>query len=191
MTAAALCTKGWADRCADATGSRCTCECGGANHGKNHPNSLARRVRVQPNLLNGDGTMEMTPWETFEPRNGIRREFKAGAQEGGEFVLNRSQGDAEVYLDDGGGAVLMGQPLVYHSPTGYEWGYYGSGPADLALNILERFVEPPEAWRLHQAFKAEVVATVPQDGGAISAEFVREWLLERWAGEEGGGHGRG
>ena len=27
--------------------------------------------------------------------------------------------------------------VVHHSPTGYEWGYGGSGPADLALNILE------------------------------------------------------
>ena len=28
--------------------------------------------------------------------------------------------------------------VVHHSPTGYEWGYGGSGPADLALNILDR-----------------------------------------------------
>jgi hypothetical protein len=28
------------------------------------------------------------------------------------------------------------QRIVYHSPTGFEWGYAGSGPADLALNIL-------------------------------------------------------
>lgn len=132
----------------------------------------------------------LTPWETFEPKHGIRREFKAGAQEAGEYVLNRSEGQAEVYLDPGTERVeMMPRPLVYHSPDGYEWGYLGSGPADLALNILAQFVEPPEAWRWHHRFKAEVLAGIPEEGGAISAEFVREWLLERWREEESSGRG--
>lgn len=29
---------------------------------------------------------------------------------------------------------------IDHSPTGYEWGYAGSGPADLALNIVENIL---------------------------------------------------
>jgi hypothetical protein len=29
---------------------------------------------------------------------------------------------------------------IDHSPTGYEWGYEGSGPADLALNIVENIL---------------------------------------------------
>jgi hypothetical protein len=34
--------------------------------------------------------------------------------------------------------------LVLHSPTGMEWGYLGSGPADLALSILaDWFGESP------------------------------------------------
>ena len=37
-----------------------------------------------------------------------------------------------------GTAVVEGiyQTWVWHSPIGFEWGYGGSGPADLALNIL-------------------------------------------------------
>jgi len=34
---------------------------------------------------------------------------------------------------------VNGKPLkhqVYHSPTGFEWGYGGSGPADLARSIM-------------------------------------------------------
>jgi hypothetical protein len=27
--------------------------------------------------------------------------------------------------------------VTYHSPSGFAWGYGGSGPADLALTILE------------------------------------------------------
>jgi Family of unknown function (DUF6166) len=31
------------------------------------------------------------------------------------------------------GGVPFAQPVVQHSPDGYEWGYGGSGPAELAL----------------------------------------------------------
>src|SRR6266436_5928682 len=47
--------------------------------------------------------------------------------------------------------------IPYHSPDGFEWGYGGSGPADLALNILGLFVAPPEAWRWHQHYKGDVL----------------------------------
>jgi len=33
--------------------------------------------------------------------------------------------------------------FVHHSPSGFEWGYEGSGPADFALNILAIFIGPP------------------------------------------------
>jgi len=29
---------------------------------------------------------------------------------------------------------------IMYSPTGYSWGYSGSGPQDLSLNILELFL---------------------------------------------------
>jgi Family of unknown function (DUF6166)/Family of unknown function (DUF6011) len=32
----------------------------------------------------------------------------------------------------------------HHSPSGFEWGYNGSGPNDFALNILARFILTPE-----------------------------------------------
>lgn len=32
---------------------------------------------------------------------------------------------------------------VCHSPSGWEWGFCGSGPADFALNILARFLPAP------------------------------------------------
>ena len=37
------------------------------------------------------------------------------------------------------------QAIVHHSPTGMEWGHGGSGPADLALNVLALFVPCPQA----------------------------------------------
>lgn len=65
---------------------------------------------------------------------------------------------------------------VMHSPTGFEWGYAGSGPADLAFNTLLLVCPEPEAEKLHQAFKEEFIATMPQEGGRISLESIYLWL---------------
>jgi hypothetical protein len=34
--------------------------------------------------------------------------------------------------------------VVYHSPTGYNYGYAGAGPADLALSTLCALIPPPD-----------------------------------------------
>jgi hypothetical protein len=46
-----------------------------------------------------------------------------------------------------------------HSPSGFEWGYLGSGPAQLALAILCDYLgEPHLAVRFYQEFKEDIVA---------------------------------
>jgi hypothetical protein len=48
-----------------------------------------------------------------------------------------------------------------HSPSGFNWGYGGSGPAQLALAILlDLYPERGTEWaeRHHQAFKFKVIA---------------------------------
>ena len=51
----------------------------------------------------------------------------------------------KIYRGEPGGVVKVILPsgksrplrhVVLHSPTGFGWGYGGSGPADLALSIL-------------------------------------------------------
>ncbi len=49
--------------------------------------------------------------------------------------------------------------LCNHSPTGFEWGYAGSGPAQLALALLADACESDDAALCHyQQFKRAVVA---------------------------------
>lgn len=63
-----------------------------------------------------------------------------------------------------------------HSPDGFNWGYEGSGPAQLALAILlEAGVAPPLAVRLHQRFKREIIARL-----AAGAAFRVELDLDAW-----------
>ena len=66
--------------------------------------------------------------------------------------------------------------VARHSPTGIEWGYGGSGPADLALSVLLALTDQQAAEALYQRFKHEVVAAVPEDGGVLRAADVRRWV---------------
>ena len=63
-----------------------------------------------------------------------------------------------------------------HSPTGIEWGYGGSGPADLALSVLLALADERAAGALYQRFKHEVVARIPEAGGVLRAVDVRAWV---------------
>jgi hypothetical protein len=88
---------------------------------------------------------------------------------GGDIILKRINGRP---------ATNVPHRLTKHSPTGYEWGYAGSGPADLALNILLMFVDPATAERLHQEFKQAFIATLPEEGGVIKREDIEHWIAE-------------
>lgn len=89
--------------------------------------------------------------------------------------------DVYLWRDKQGFACTNVAHVVQHSPTGIEWGYSGSGPADLARSILLRFTDPDTADRLYQKFKADVIATVPHEGGLIRAAFVVSWLYAHGA----------
>lgn len=56
------------------------------------------------------------------------------------------------------------QRLLSHSPAGFEWGYEGSGPAQLALALLLDFSSDEElAVKHHHAFKQQIIAQIPQE----------------------------
>lgn len=67
---------------------------------------------------------------------------------------------------------------VYHSPDGFEWGYGGSGPADLALSILYDYLDHDfeMAWEYHQIFKQSFVAKIKEDNWIISGEQIQRIL---------------
>ncbi|MDD5368960.1 MAG: hypothetical protein PHQ40_07745 [Anaerolineaceae bacterium] len=81
--------------------------------------------------------------------------------------------------------------VILHSPTGFAWGYGGSGPADLALSILcDVLEEHPKKKQLYggdfqardhyQQFKWEYIATWPFDGKwEIDSDTILCWLMFR------------
>lgn len=85
--------------------------------------------------------------------------------------------------------------VVDHSPDGFEWGYGGSGPSDLALNILENSLKmigydgpKTKVWndsecfslsyQLHQQFKRDFIASMPEEGGIIPMNAIKDWILQ-------------
>jgi hypothetical protein len=79
---------------------------------------------------------------------------------------------------------VNGQPLNprldlwNHSPTGFEWAYSGSGPAQLALALLaDHLGDDDEAVNLHQDFKRIVIAHLPYRGWTLSGEQIQRALL--------------
>src|SRR5947207_4601958 len=59
--------------------------------------------------------------------------------------------------------------LRNHSPTGFEWGYGGSGPAQLALALAADVLGDDEAaLGVYQRLKFRVVGRLPQDGWTLT-----------------------
>jgi len=73
---------------------------------------------------------------------------------------------------------------IRHSPTGFEWGYLGSGPADLALNILQYYVSDALADKLYQKFKFDIIAEIPYEGTTLLGKDIVTWLINNTEYEE-------
>lgn len=69
--------------------------------------------------------------------------------------------------------------IVRHSPTGFEWGYGGSGPAQLALAILFDYTHNTKlADVLHQRFKFTFLSNAKSEGWQINSSEIDEFLKE-------------
>jgi hypothetical protein len=66
--------------------------------------------------------------------------------------------------------------LAQKSPTGFEWGYNGSGPAQLALALLSDVVGDSRALPNFQRFKFAVVGRLPQMGWVLTQDEVAAWF---------------
>lgn len=149
----ARCSRGWGERCPKAKSPKCTCACAGANHGN---------PAAQKDAADQEARYRI-PSETSDPNSigkiiGVRGEMQGNL----------------VYLD---GAWLDPAPSIKlrnHSPDGFEWGYGGSGPSQLALAICLKLLDQEDALRIYQQFKFKVVAGLPKDGFELDLLEVQE-----------------
>ena len=71
--------------------------------------------------------------------------------------------------------------LANHSPTGFSWGYEGSGPAQLALAILYDFTGDADyALANYQDFKREQIARMSMTSAwDMEGEALQKWIDTR------------
>ena len=109
------------------------------------------------------------------------------------IILQQDADDREAWTN-------VPHTAIHHSPSGYGWGYSGSGAADLALNILEAVLRREHyhghrvkcwrgscydrAWHLHQDYKRAVIAGIPEAGTVIPYQSVVDWLAAQPAEDE-------
>jgi hypothetical protein len=106
------------------------------------------------------------------------------------WVGFKDEDGIRVWREDDRGAMYQLAPrtdLVNHSPTGFGWGYLGSGPSQLALAILADCLGAVLALQLYQDFQARMIATIAGDSWTLDLDDVEEWAAAELAELEGGG----
>lgn len=86
----------------------------------------------------------------------------------------------EVYVSTGRMYFLNPRlDLANHSPDGFQWGYAGSGPAQLALALLADAADDETARGLYQIFKQEIVAKIDDDSWRMTSDEINLWITRR------------
>jgi len=65
--------------------------------------------------------------------------------------------------------------LRNHSPTGFSWGYLGSGPSQLALAVMLVLHGPERAQDCYMKFKEDIIAKLPQKDFDIEIDLERSY----------------
>jgi Family of unknown function (DUF6166) len=84
----------------------------------------------------------------------------------------------QVWIDDRELSPERSQAVVNHSPTGFSWGYGGSGPAQLALALLLEIARNKEMALLwYQDVKRHLIARLPQDDFVIDSQEIVDCIV--------------
>ncbi len=78
------------------------------------------------------------------------------------ILLKGNWNTQEVWLDGKKLNPAPSQKVRNHSPQGFNWGYSGSGPAQLALAICLELYGEEKARKEYQDFKFKHIAALPQ-----------------------------
>jgi hypothetical protein len=86
--------------------------------------------------------------------------------------------DEEVEVMADGESLDCRYDLLSASPSGFEWSYGGSGPAQLAIAILADAYDDEFACEYYQQFKREVVSELPEEGWTLTKQDLDACRLE-------------
>ena len=85
----------------------------------------------------------------------------------------------QVWIDDRELSPERSQALMNHSPTGFVWGYGGSGPAQLALALLLEIAHKTEMALLwYQDVKRYIIARLPQADFTLDSQEIIDFIVK-------------
>ena len=153
-----------------------------------------RRPRLEPTIRNKrrSGARRPCPVVAKRPAGGVFEPMKGSTMNALTRTAKHRPRSRKVYAGcrgpDGCVVWVIGgnsqrkplnprRTLRNHSPTGFEWGYGGSGPAQLALAILaEHLGDDHAALRLYQAFKWSCISQIRDANWSLSSEEIDNCL---------------
>jgi hypothetical protein len=126
-----------------------------------------KEARDSSGAGNDDGNSDI-----HEPYNGgdifIERVARPTVNDTGSIEVNRNAAT--------GVRTNVPHTIKKHSPTGFNFGYGGSGPADFALNTLIMFTDIETAGKMYQTFKFEYIAGCKEDRLVIPKQTIINFI---------------
>jgi uncharacterized protein DUF6166 len=92
------------------------------------------------------------------------------------YYGTRTEAGAAVVVDDNGEyrALDPRHDLRAHSPTGFNWGFAGSGPAQLALALAADVLGDDEkAQAVYQRLKFKLIGSLPDEQWVLTENRIR------------------
>lgn len=140
--------------------AKCRCICAGENHNFRHQREQ-RLEEVQQQLQDTQDQFGVNQPPVSIPAEGMII---------GDWSSRRVHINAELL------SPVPSQAIHNHSPDGFNWSYGGSGPSQLALAILLKFLPRSEAQEHYQHFKWDIIATLPDGNFSLPVAKVQEWI---------------
>ena len=101
-----------------------------------------------------------------------------GQEDRGMAVIRGTWEMGQVWIDDRELLPERSLRVRNHSPTGFSWGYGGSGPAQLALALLLEITTEEMAILWYQEIKRQVIAKLPQTDFTLDSREIISFITD-------------
>lgn len=151
--------------------TRCVCVCQGKNHARGLLGALENtRDEALPDDCEDFATSLLSMMRSRDNHYIVFKRLGERSTVGDCKILHTTSGQRPIEI----------RHVEKHSPTGMNFGYGGSGPADAALSILTYLYGPAAARDHYQDFKWKFVAPVDQEqGGTVKISEIDAWMKDR------------
>ena len=102
-----------------------------------------------------------------------------GQEDRGMAIIRGEWATGRVWIDDRELLPERSLQVRNHSPTGFSWGYGGSGPAQMALALLLELTRGKQDLSLvwYQEVKWQIIAKLPQTDFTLDSQEIIDFIV--------------